>query len=123
MKRKTLLTALAGTFIEYYDYALYGFTASLIAVHFFPEDDPTVSLIQTFGIFALGSCAKPLGALIFGSLGDSRGRRFSLRLSMLGIALPTMVIGLLSDYITWGRVSPFILLLCLLFQVLLGAGE
>lgn len=123
INRKALFTALAGTFIEYYDYSLYGFTAALIAAHFFPQNDPAVSLIQTFGVFALGSCAKPLGALIFGRLGDVFGRRLSLRISMLGIAIPTTVIGLVPGYEGWGWASPLILLLCRIIQSIFMAGE
>ncbi|MBL0942416.1 MAG: MFS transporter, partial [Alphaproteobacteria bacterium] len=123
MKCKALFTALAGTFIEYYDYALYGFTASLISAHFFPQNDPIVSLIQTFGIFAFGSCAKPLGALIFSKLGDIFGRRRSLQVTMLGIAIPTTIIGAVPGYETWGWFSPLILLLCRITQGLFVAGE
>ena len=123
MLTKKFLIALMGTVVEYYDYALYGFTAAILADQFFPLADPTIALIYTFGIFAIGSCAKPLGALIFGYLGDNKGRRYALRLSMIGIAIPTTIVGLLPGYEQWGWASPLILLICRFMQGLFVAGE
>ena len=123
MKFKNFFIALCGTVIEYYDYALYGFSAAIIAGHFFPQSDPTVALLQTFGVFATGSMAKPLGSLVFGRLGDRKGRKPTLSISMVGIAIPTTLIGLLPGYEQWGWISPFMLLLCRIFQGIFLAGE
>lgn len=112
-----------GTVLEYFEYATYGFLAPLLALHFLPNGDPTTALIKTFGIFAVGSLSKPLGALIFGYLGDIRGRRISLRYSMIGISFPTFIIGVLPSYESWGWVSAFILILCRMFQGIFLAGE
>lgn len=122
-KLKLFFPTLLGTVVEYYDYALYGYCAALLSQHFFPQSDPTVALLQTYGVFAIGSFAKPLGAFIFGRLGDHRGRRVSLRRSLFGIALPTTVIGLLPCYADWGWVSPLILLGCRFAQGFFVHGE
>ena len=118
-----IFPAILGTIIEYYDYALYGFCASLLATQFFPTDDPTVALLKTFGIFLTGSLAKPLGALLFGFVGDRFGRRISLKISMLGIAIPTTAIGLMPTYQDMGWIAPCLLLLCRILQGILTAGE
>src|SRR5262245_39556803 len=87
--------SILGTILEYFEYAIYGFLAPILALHFFPGGDPTTSLIKAFGVFAVGSLSKPLGALIFGYLGDTQGRRISLRYSMVGISFPTFIVGIL----------------------------
>ncbi len=123
MQFKNFFIALCGTIVENYDYSLYGFCAAIIATHFFPQSDPTVALLQTFGVFATGSMAKPIGGLLFGRLGDRRGRKLSLSISMLGIAIPTTIIGFLPDYQHWGWISPAILLISRIFQGIFIAGE
>ncbi|HEV2523612.1 MAG TPA: MFS transporter [Gammaproteobacteria bacterium] len=120
---RLLFPAIFGTIVEYYDYALYGFCASLLASQFFPTDDPTVALLKTFGIFLTGSLAKPLGALLFGFVGDRFGRSISLKISMLGIAIPTTAIGLMPTYQDIGWIAPCLLLLCRILQGILTAGE
>lgn len=114
---------LLGTLVEYYDYALYGFTAVLISQLYFPEADPTVSLLKTYVVFALGSIAKPIGSLIFGWVGDRMGRKIALQWSMLGIFIPTTLIGLLPTYQEWGISATIILIFCRLFQGIFLAGE
>lgn len=114
---------LLGTIVEYYDYALYGFTAALLSQLYFPASDPTVSLLKTYLVFALGSLAKPLGALIFGWIGDKYGRKEALRWTMLGIFIPTTVIGLIPTYESWGITSTIILILCRLAQGIFLSGE
>ncbi len=120
---KKFTAALSGTVIEYYDYALYGFAAVSLSQHFFPTDDPTTALLKSFLVFALGSFAKPAGAFFFSHIGDHKGRVVVLRWSMLGIALPTCIIGLLPTYCYWGWVSTLILVLCRFFQGFLLSGE
>jgi MHS family proline/betaine transporter-like MFS transporter len=115
--------AILGTVIEYYDYALYGFCASLLTPHFFPTDDPTVALLKIFGVFLTGSLAKPFGALLFGILGDRFGRRLALQISMVGITIPTLMIGCLPSYATIGWLAPCLLLFCRILQGIFTAGE
>lgn len=120
---KPFLLALFGTFVEYYDYALYGFSAPILAQHFFPKEDPIVSLLQTYGIFLVGSCSKPFGSLIFGYLGDRFGRAFTLRFTITGIAIPTLCIGFLPGYERIGYIAPLLLLICRVFQGIFVSGE
>ncbi len=122
-KLKAFLIAAFGTIVEYYDYALYGFCASYIAQAFFPTDDPAVSLIKTFGAYAIGSLAKPLGSLLFGWIGDKYGRKYALRWSMLGIALPTFILSLTPGYEAWGWMAPATLILCRFAQGFFISGE
>jgi MFS transporter, MHS family, proline/betaine transporter len=122
-KLKAFLFAILGTVVEYYDYALYGFCASHISRAFFPNYDPTVSLIHTFSIFALGSLAKPLGSLLFGWIGDMRGRKHALKWSMTGIAIPTLIIALVPDYTAIGWYAPLILVISRFTQGFFVSGE
>lgn len=120
---KGVFLALFGTFIEYYDYALYGFAAPILAQHFFPKNDPTVLLLQAYGIFFAGSCSKPLGSLLFGYIGDRLGRAFALKISIFGIAIPTVMIGLLPDYQTLGWIATAMLIFCRVLQGIFVSGE
>ncbi|MBX9805701.1 MAG: MFS transporter [Alphaproteobacteria bacterium] len=112
-----------GTVLEYFEYAIYGFLAPILAIHFFPSDDPTTSLIKAFGVFAVGSLSKPFGALIFGYLGDTQGRRISLRYSMIGISFPTFIVGILPGYEAWGWGAAIALVVCRMLQGIFIAGE
>jgi len=87
--RKVALTALAGTSIEWYDFFLYATAAALVFPSaFFPDSTPTIGLILSFGTFAFGFIARPLGGILFGHFGDRIGRKRTLvvALMMMGIA-------------------------------------
>lgn len=112
-----------GTFVEYYDYALYGFSAALIADAFFPTADPAVGLIKSFGVFAIGFAAKPLGSAVFGKISDTLGRRFTLKYSIMGVAIPTTLIGFLPNYTDWGIAATMILIVCRFCQGLFVSAE
>jgi MHS family proline/betaine transporter-like MFS transporter len=120
---RVFLSALLGNIVEYYDYALYGYTAALLAQHFFPQDVASVGLLKTFAVYATGALFKPLGAIIFGTLGDKWGRTAALRVNMMGIAIPTLVVGLLPGYHEWGIYATLCLLLCRIAQGIFIAGE
>lgn len=122
-KFKSILIASFGTILEYYDYALYGFSAALLAKLYFPKYDITAALLLTFGIYAMGSFAKPLGSFLFGRIADQYGRAASLRINLLGIALPTIMIGLLPTYEQWGWAAALLLMLCRILQGIFVAGE
>jgi MHS family proline/betaine transporter-like MFS transporter len=123
LKTSVFMFSVLGTILEYFEYATYGFLAPVLARHFFPNTDPTVSLIKAFGVFAVGSLSKPIGAFIFGWLGDIRGRRVSLRYSMIGISIPTLIVGILPGYAVWGWAAAGLLILCRMFQGMFIAGE
>jgi MHS family proline/betaine transporter-like MFS transporter len=119
---KKILTVAIGTMVEYYDYALYGFFSSILASLFFPIDTPSLALLKTFGIFLTGSLSKPFGAVIFGYIGDRFGRAIALKISMIGIIIPTMLMGSLPTYQQLGWISPCLLLLCRIFQGIFTSG-
>ena len=71
--RKTVIVGVIGNIMEWYDFALYGYFAPVLAHLFFPSEDPAVSLISAFGVFATGFLMRPVGAAIFGHFGDRYG--------------------------------------------------
>jgi MHS family proline/betaine transporter-like MFS transporter len=121
--KKTLLAGAIGNVLEWYDFALYGYFAPVFAALFFPSNSPSVSLISTFGVFAVGFLARPLGALLFGHWGDTLGRRNALAWSVLLMAIPTCVVGLLPTYGAIGVIAPIALTLCRFLQGLSVGGE
>lgn len=122
-RKKKVTGAFLGTIVEYYDYSLYGFSAGIIATKFFPADSKISNLLYVFAIYALSYLAKPLGSLFFSNIGDKYGRKISLRMTMLGIALPTLIIGSLPEYSSIGEWSTYTLVVCRFFQGFFTAGE
>lgn len=122
-KKKFLIAALLGTVIEYYDYTLYGFLTSSIAETFFPLSNSLNSLVIAFAVFAIGYISKPLGSILFGYIGDKFGRKYSLQITILGIAIPTTIIGLLPGYQTLGVLSAIIIFICRFLQGIFVGGE
>ncbi|WP_066015317.1 MFS transporter [Endozoicomonas atrinae] len=112
-----------GNFIELYDFTLYGFFAPVIAELFFPSESQTISLLATFSGFALGFFIRPIGAILFGHIGDVYGRRPALILSLGLMGLSTLTITLLPSYQQIGFLAPTVLLMCRLLQGLSMSGE
>jgi MHS family proline/betaine transporter-like MFS transporter len=123
VSKKTLLAGAIGNVLEWYDFALFGYFAPVFASLFFPSDHPSISLLSAFGIFAVGFLARPLGALLFGYWGDTLGRRNALAWSILLMAAPTCLVGLLPTYEVIGAAAPAALTLCRLLQGLSVGGE
>jgi MHS family proline/betaine transporter-like MFS transporter len=121
--KRTVLAGAIGNVLEWYDFALYGYFAPAFAALFFPSDSPSLSLISAFGVFAVGFLARPLGALLFGYWGDTLGRRHALAWSVLLMAIPTFLVGLLPTYETIGVLAPVVLTLCRFLQGLSVGGE
>ena len=96
--RRVLVAGAAGNAMEWYDFAVYGYFAPTIGARFFPSRDPTASLIAAFGVFAAGFLMRPLGAVVFGHVGDRLGRRPALTISAIAMAVPTFLIGIVPDY-------------------------
>lgn len=121
--RKALLAAIVGNFVEWYDFAVYGYSATVIADLFFPKTDGTTALLATLGIFGATFLFRPLGGIFFGRLGDRAGRRIALSAVVLLMGLATVLIGLLPTYQTIGVWAPLLLLLLRLLQGLSSGGE
>lgn len=122
-RRRVIVAGLVGNAMEWYDFAVYGYFATVIGRQFFPAADPAVSLIAAFGAFAAGFLVRPLGGLVFGRIGDLVGRRRALTLSVLAMALPTVLIALLPTYATIGIAAPVILVGLRMVQGLSCGGE
>ncbi len=120
---KILVAGSVGNVLEWYDFALYGYFAPILAGLFFPSDTPLVSLLSTFGVFAIGFFARPLGAVLFGHVGDTRGRKTALVWSVMLMAVPTGLLGLLPTYADIGVVAPILLTLLRILQGLSVGGE
>src|SRR5262245_13456339 len=105
VSRQVVLAGIAGNVMEWYDFAVYGYFAQAIGQHFFPSQDQTASVIAAFGVFAAGFLMRPIGGLLFGSLGDRLSRKAALTLSVMAMAVPTCLIGLLPDYAQIGVVA------------------
>jgi MHS family proline/betaine transporter-like MFS transporter len=120
---RIIAAAMLGNSLEYYDFTLFVFLAPVISPLFFPSEDKVVSLIVGLGTFAVGFLMRPLGAILFGYIGDKYGRKRALTLSIILMAIPTFFIGLLPVYETIGIFAPVALILLRLFQGLCTGGE
>lgn len=121
--RQRLNGAAIGAFVEWYDFHIYGLTAPVLAMHFFPKTDPTVALLTTFLVYGLALLARPLGGPVFGYIGDRYGRMRSLSLTVLLMGCVTFLTGLLPTYSSYGILAPLLLIVCRLAQGFFAAGE
>ncbi|MEK9661626.1 MAG: MFS transporter, partial [Alphaproteobacteria bacterium] len=122
-RRKIILAGLIGNVMEWYDFAVYGYFATVIGHLFFPSEDPAASLIAAFGAFAAGFLVRPLGGIVFGRMGDLIGRKRALMASVVAMAVPTVLIGLLPTYETIGVAAPVLIVLMRIVQGLSVGGE
>jgi MFS transporter, MHS family, proline/betaine transporter len=112
LNRKVMGASIIGGILEIYDLTVYGLMASILAPIFFNPADPFSSLVQSYGAFSVGFLARPIGALIFGHIGDTFGRKWALVLSSTLMAFSTLALGLLPTYEmigVWASVSVFII--------------
>lgn len=122
--RRVAVAALVGTAMEWYDYYLFGLAAALVFNRlFFTDLDPWAASLAAFATFGLGFVARPLGAVLFGMLGDRLGRKPALIYSVILIGSATALMGLLPDYFTIGIAAPTLLVLLRLLQGVAVGGE
>jgi MHS family proline/betaine transporter-like MFS transporter len=114
---------LLGNAFEHYDNALYGLLAPFLAPLFFAEQDPLTALIFTYAIIPLGMLARPFGALFFGYIGDTKGRKQALIISLTGTALSTTFMGFMPTYLQVGWMAPVFLYISRILQNFFAAGE
>lgn len=112
-----------GNLTEWYNFLLYGYLASTISELFFPVSNKLMSLTLTFTVFALSFLARPVGGILFGWIGDVYGRQRALILSLIMMAVPTLLIGCLPTYHSIGILSPILLCILRICQGLSAGGE
>ncbi len=123
INKRSLIAGFSGNIMEWYDFTVYGFFATVIGTQFFPQEDKVAQLISTFGIFAAGYLMRPIGGIIFGHIGDRKGRKKALLISILMMAIPTTLIGFLPTHAEIGWYAALLLVLLRLLQGLSVGGE
>ena len=121
--RKAVTAGVVGNFVEWYEYGVYGYLASIIATLFFPEGNRAAALLGTYAVFAIAFFVRPLGGILFGKFGDQLGRRSVLAVAILLMSGATLCIGLLPTYATIGFAAPILLFILRLVQGLAAGGE
>ncbi len=120
---RAVSAAIVGNILEWYDFAIYGYVATIIAHNFFPSGDQVGALLATFATFGIGFVARPLGGIIIGRMGDTRGRKAALLLTIFLMAIGTVGIGLIPSYNSIGVLAPLLLVICRLMQGFAAGGE
>lgn len=121
--KKVIISCVAGSALEWYDFAIYGFFATIIGKLFFPSGDAFQQIIASFGAFASGLIARPIGAVMFGYIGDIFGRKKALVISIYLMAIPTAIMGFLPTYESIGIwAGVFLTIVRILQGLALGGG-
>ena len=121
--RKILLSTVICNSLIWYDYALYGSLIVIISKLFFPLDNSFISLIEAFGVFAIGFVMRPIGAILFGHVGDTHSRRYALLFAIVSMTIPMLFIAFLPTYESIGIFAPILLIFARLTQGLALGGE
>ena len=120
---RNVIAGAVGNMLEWYDFAVFGFFSSAISTQIFPSDDPIDGLINTFGVFAIGYLARPLGGVLLGQLGDRVGRTRALQISIIAMAVPTALISVLPSHAAIGYWAAVLLVVLRLAQGFSVGGE
>lgn len=120
---RAILAGSIGNLVEWYDFYVYSAFSLYFADAFFPGDDPVAQMLSASGVFALGFFMRPIGAYIFGRIGDNRGRRAALMLSVLLMCAGSLIIALVPTYASIGAAAPTLLLFARLLQGASLGGE
>lgn len=121
--RRAVRAAVIGNVLEWYDFAVYGYVATTISKTFFPSGDAVGALLATFATFGLGFVARPLGGILIGRMGDTRGRKAALLVTIFAMAVGTVGVGLIPSYAAIGIAAPLLLVACRLLQGFAAGGE
>ena len=101
--RRVAVSSFLGNFIEWFDYASYSYFATVIALVLMPPGDPTVALLETFGVFALSFLMRPVGAFFWGHMGDKKGRKWALATSILMMSAATTLAIVMISLLTFRK--------------------
>ncbi|MDJ0358252.1 MFS transporter [Paenarthrobacter sp. PH39-S1] len=121
--RKSVAAGSIGVLVHWFDWAIYAYLATTIGKVFFPDQDSTAALLAVFAVFAVSFGVRPLGALLFGTLGDKLGRKKTLSIVILAMAGSTLLVGLLPGYASIGIWAPVLLIFARVIQGLAAGGE
>lgn len=121
--RRVAIIAGMGSAVEFYDFSIYGLMAAYLGHKFFPSENSLTALLATLAIFGSAFIVRPLGGLFFGWLGDKYGRSKTLVVTVLGMGIGSVLMGLLPTYETFGVLASVLLLACRLAQGFFAGGE
>ena len=121
--RQVVVASSAGTVIEWYDFFVFGTLAPIMAPLFFPSSNETAAFLNTLATFGAGFAVRPLGALVFGRIGDMVGRKYAFMVTLLIMGCATAAIGLLPTVASVGIAAPIMLVILRLLQGLALGGE
>jgi MFS family permease len=121
--RLVIFASTLGTIFEWYDFFIYGTLAAVISTQFFPSANPTAGLLLVLATFGAGFGVRPLGAILFGILGDRLGRKYTFLVTITLMGIATAAVGLLPTYSQIGIAAPILLVICRLLQGLALGGE
>jgi len=121
--RRAVAAAVVGNVLEWYDFAVYAYMATIIAKKFFPASDEVTSLLSTFAAFGIGFVMRPLGGILIGRLGDTRGRKTALLVTIALMAAGTVLIGVIPSYESIGVAAPALVVFARLVQGFSAGGE
>ncbi len=121
--KNLMMGCFIGNVLEWFDFAIYGCLASVLGQLFFPTLDPYTALLSSYGVFAAAFIMRPVGAILIGHFGDKRGRKKAFLWSLVGMAVPTAIMGLLPVYEQIGVCAPISLTFCRMMQGLSTGGE
>lgn len=119
----SVISSTIGNVIEWYEYTLYAYFATVIRDLFFPLHDPVAATMITFATFAVGLAARPIGGIIFGYIGDKISRKKMLGFTMLLMSIPTLIMAMLPTYDQIGVAAPIILVILRILQGIALGGE
>jgi len=123
VRRRAILSCAVGNFVELFDFVIFGLFAAQIGANFFPNTDPIASLLSSFATYGVGFVMRPVGAIVIGALGDRKGRKTALVLTVGLMAAATALTGLIPSYASIGILAPILLVLCRLVQGFSTGGE
>lgn len=122
-ERQVVLASTLGTLFEWYDFFIYGSLAVFMSQVLFPQSNPSVALLAALGALSVGFIIRPIGAVLFGYLGDKFGRKYTFLATIIMMGSATVLIGLLPSYETIGNLSWILLLVLRVIQGLAVGGE
>src|SRR5216110_2312600 len=121
--RRVVIAAAVGNVIEWYDFYIFGSLAAILSVKFFEKGNPVAALLSTIALFTAGFLIRPLGAFLFGWVGDRVGRKYTFLITLSGMGIGTGVIGLIPTYQAIGLAAAFLLFALRIIQGLCLGGE